>query len=334
MLSHGGKLREASRTYQIPLDQWVDLSTGVNPRCYPIPEISVQAWNRLPEDDDGLVSAACDYYRCSSLLPVAGSQAAIQALPHIRRQFHPQSRKVAIPRVGYREHGHAWLKQGYEILAYDFEPTAEQLAEADVVLVINPNNPTGYFIDPHKLLGWHQQLSKRHAWLVVDEAFMDCSPDWSISSESNQQNLVVLRSVGKFFGLAGIRAGFVLARPEVLKAFQEYLGPWGVPGPSREVCTAAFRDVPWQAMNFAFLQEGSHRLKSLLEQYFKDVAGTMLFQRVLIDGADELHRELCQQGVFTRLLDEKNGVRFGLPGSETEWQRLEQCLQAVAINLG
>ena len=164
MLSHGGKLREVSRRYGIPINQWLDLSTGVNPRCYPIPDIPVQAWNRLPEEDDVLCLRRViitTVHHCSP------SQAAIQVLPLIGKQFIPTAVIVAIPTVGYRDI-HAWEKQGYKILSYHQEPTAEQLTLADVVVIINPNNPTGYFTEPDKLLGWHQQLSQgARGWLLM-----------------------------------------------------------------------------------------------------------------------------------------------------------------------
>ena len=81
MLEHGGRLRRAAQRYGIPLDDWLDLSTGINPHAYPVPAVPASAWHRLPEDDDGLETAAAAYYGSAALLPVAGSQPAIQSLP-------------------------------------------------------------------------------------------------------------------------------------------------------------------------------------------------------------------------------------------------------------
>ncbi|WP_281648174.1 threonine-phosphate decarboxylase CobD [Parendozoicomonas sp. Alg238-R29] len=330
MLTHGGKLREASQKYNIPLEQWLDLSTGVNPRCYPVPNIPMAAWNRLPEDDDGLVDAACEYFQCSSLLPVAGSQAAIQALPLVRRQLFPESKTVAVPSVGYREHRNAWGKHDYEVLLYNGEPTAEQLDKADVVLVINPNNPTGHRVDASALMDWHTVLAERNSWLVVDEAFMDCTPEFSISHKTPLTNLVVLRSIGKFFGLAGIRMGFVLAQQDVLSSIQEHLGPWTVPGPIREIGKTALGDTAWQKSNRQFLGQASERLHNLLEGTFEKLNSTLLFTSVKVNNAQKLHHDFCGSGIFTRLLDEKDGLRFGLPEKESDWAQLEQALDNLS----
>ena len=329
MLTHGGKLRNAARRYGIPLNQWLDLSTGVNPRCYPIPPISTAAWNRLPEDDDGLIDVASEYFNAPSLLPVAGSQAAIQTLPVIRHQLHPHSRVAVLPAVGYQEHRHAWEKQGFTILTYDKEPDVQQLAVADVAVIINPNNPTGHFTDKSALLDYQTLLSERNGWLVVDEAFMDATPELSISPELPLENLIILRSVGKFFGLAGIRAGFVLAEPTILRALQEHLGPWCLSSPAREVCKAALADKKWQESNKHFLEQSGSYLNHLLSKHFAHVKSTFLFSTVFTEAAYALHEELCQQGIFTRLLDEKNGVRLGLVESEAQKTRLENALIRV-----
>ena len=333
MLAHGGKLREAARRYGIPLEQWLDLSTGVNPRCYSIPHIPDAVWNRLPEDNDGLIEAASSYYGCPAVLPVAGSQAAIQSLPVIRRLFFPESTTVAVPAVGYREHRYAWEKHGFKIITYQDEPSVEQLQSADVVVIINPNNPTGYLTDKSSLMDHHALLAEHNGWLVVDEAFMDSTPEQSISPDLPLENLIVLRSVGKFFGLAGIRAGFVLAEEKVLQAMKEHLGPWSVSAPAREVSKSAFSDLEWQTTNRKFLKESGHHLHELLSCYFTEVRDTDLFSCVMTSNACTLHDFLCKQGVFTRLLDEKNGIRFGLPNTENDWSRLKQVLNKVKEEL-
>ena len=217
-------------------------------------------------------------------------------------------------------------KQGYEILIYQDVPSEEQLETADVVLAINPNNPTGYRVDVDELKQWHEVLASRNSWLVVDEAFMDCTPEYSLASYAPVENLVILRSVGKFFGLAGIRMGFVLAVPSVLKCLQEELGPWTVPGPSREICKAALSDMGWQHRNRQYLSVAGKRLKRILKPYFTDIRATHLFVTCMSDDAISIHERLCKNAILTRLLDEKNGIRFGLPDSGVSWERLECVL--------
>ncbi|USD66870.1 threonine-phosphate decarboxylase CobD [Vibrio sp. SCSIO 43136] len=334
MLNHGGKLLEFANRYQIPAGDWLDLSTGVSPITYPVPEIPETVWNRLPEDDDGLELAAANYYCSDQLLPIAGSQAAIQALPELIATEH-ESLHVLLPSVGYKEHQHAWqMCKNTHCEFYQVEPSAEQLATADVVLVINPNNPSTHKIDARELEHWRKSL-KPDALLVVDEAFMDMTPQASLlklHGNNIPDNLIVLRSLGKFFGLAGLRVGFMFASLRWREALKTILGPWAVSGPARYVAKHALKNKSWQDSNRRTLIGLSERMGDLLSQYFphSEVTGQALFWRVGSVQAKELHHGLAQQGVLVRLTDEQDALRFGLPQSEAHWQQLEQALQ----NLG
>ncbi|MRI31933.1 threonine-phosphate decarboxylase [Endozoicomonas sp. OPT23] len=333
LLNHGGKLNQVAEQYDIPAEQWLDLSTGVNPRCYPVKDIPVRAWNRLPEDDDGLVEAACDYYQTTSLLPVAGTQAAIQALPLLIKAHSPNLKTVALPDVGYREHANAWRKNGFEVVSYHNEPSCELINSVDILLVINPNNPTTFRNSADSLLKWHQALQQQNGLLIIDEAFMDSDTEQSISHLSPLDNLIVLRSVGKFFGLAGIRAGFVLAEPHLLNQLQTIIGPWTLSGPAREICKQALSDNSWQENNRQFLHYASQRLSKLLSRYFGKVHTAAMFVTVKTNRAEVLHNALCEKAIFTRLLDEKDGLRFGLPDRETDWQQLSEALYRLKLIL-
>lgn len=322
MLKHGGGIYKAAETYNIPVDQWLDLSTGINPNGWPVAEIPARSWQRLPEQEDGLIDIAKAYYNCPSLLPVAGSQAAIQVLPKLRKPC-----KVAVPKVGYAEHRHAWEQQGHEVIGLDMQSVFEQADQFDVVLLINPNNPTGELVHKQDLLNLHGALQKREGWLIVDEAFMDVAAEQSLSKESDREGLFVLRSVGKFFGLAGIRAGFVLAEQYRLDQIEEQLGPWTVSGPTRWVCKEVLADTKWQVAMRNQLKQQSQRLKQLLvDKFEQDVKGTALFQTCLLKNAESIYIKLAEQGVLVRLLDQKDGLRFGLPCDEAAFQRLEKAL--------
>jgi cobalamin biosynthetic protein CobC len=148
-LPHGGRLREAARRYGIPPEAWLDLSTGINPHAYPVPAIPLRAWVRLPEDDDGLIDAARAYYEAPHVLPVAGSQVAIQALPPLRRRSH-----VGIITPGYAEHARAWRRAGHEVVGVPVEALGNAARQVDVLVVIHPNNPTGDRFAVETLLGW------------------------------------------------------------------------------------------------------------------------------------------------------------------------------------
>lgn len=331
MLQHGGKLRQAAAHYNIPLDKWLDLSTGVSPWHYPLTLLPADCLQRLPEENDGLEEAAAVYYGCHSLLPVAGSQAAIQLLPSLL----PRSQgPVLLPRIGYQEHHAAWRKTDAELMFYDTQPTAEQLAICSVLLVIQPNNPRGIFTDPQQLRLWQQQLAARQAWLIIDEAFTDCTSEISLTEPTPQPYTVILRSLGKFFGLAGLRVGFVLAHENLLVSFRTAIGPWSVSGPARYIAREALQDNAWQQQQRSRLTTTGQRLQQLIAQHQTrlggSVAATALFCRWETKHAEAWHYQLCQQGILTRLTDEKDALRFGLPKEEHDWQRLEQTLMKMS----
>lgn len=329
MLEHGGKLIQAARKYRIAVDEWLDLSTGINPLPWPASMVPVNAWSQLPDDDDGLMQAARDYYDGKNLLPVAGSQAAIQALPRLR---DPSSR-IAILEPTYAEHAHAWKSNGYTVTPVSAADMDSAVEHHDVVLLVNPNNPTGECFSTEQCLNWYARLQQRRGWLIVDEAFIDSTPEHSLVPHCQQQGLIVLRSLGKFFGLAGARVGFVFAEQALLKELADLLGPWPISGPSRSIAKLALHDTAWQTGTRKRLSNHGLRLQQLLNHFgLSPDGGSTLFQWVKTIDAAAIHEQLARQGIFTRLFDKPAGLRFGLPATEQQWSRLEQALASLTIN--
>lgn len=326
MLEHGGRLRAAARRYGIPLEDWLDLSTGVAPYGWPLPALPAEAWARLPEPDDGLEAAARDYYGAAGLLPVAGSQAAIQALPRLRR-----SGNVGIVAPAYAEHAAAWRREGHRVTKLSEGAVHRALPQLDVLLLVNPNNPTGRLIEPERLLDWHAQLAERGGWLLVDEAFMDCTPEHSLAAYCDLPGLIVLRSFGKFFAMAGVRLGFVLAAPTLLEELDELLGPWAVCGPARAVARSLLADGAGQRRQRQRLQADGARLAALLRDCgLPPSGGTALFQFCCTRRAVACYESLARSGILVRLFPALDSLRFGLPADEAAWQRLELALLACA----
>ena len=323
MLEHGGNLTLAAAQYNIPLADWLDLSTGINPNGYPLTEIPAAIWQRLPIDDDGLVEAACAYFGSRYALATAGSQAAIQILPRLR----PPG-KVAMPGLMYKEHAYAWQCCGHQISTFT-DLDDDIVNSADVVLLCNPNNPTANRFSVADLLHLHQRLQQRGSWLVVDEAFIDATPENSIAQHAHLEGLFVLRSLGKFFGLAGARVGFLLANPQWLTKAQEMLGPWSLSGPSRFVATQALSDFTWQKNTRLQLSASSLRLAALLSEYcLTPQSGTALFQYVPITDAQLRQQQFAKQGIWVRYFPEASALRFGLP-TENGWSKLESALKSL-----
>jgi len=331
MLEHGGRLRLAATHWSIPLADWLDLSTGINPQGWPVPPLPADCWRRLPEDDDGLEAAAATYYGNANLLPVAGSQAAIQCLPTLL----PRA-AVAMPAPLYAEHPHAWERAGHKVRRLPGATLARALsAMSPHVLLCNPNNPTGRNFTRDALLDAAAQLKRRGGTLIVDEAFADADPDNCVTPFAGTDaapNLIVLRSLGKFFGLAGARVGFVFARRDLLAQLAEVLGPWAVSGPSRVVARHALADRDWQAAMRERLAADGARLRALLAPLAVDTTppdagpATPLFHWLPTTHAAALHDHLAARGILVRLFADTPGLRFGLPGHEDEWRRLAAAL--------
>ncbi|MFK3646988.1 threonine-phosphate decarboxylase CobD [Lysobacter enzymogenes] len=322
MLEHGGRLLRAAQRYGIPAAQWLDLSTGINPDSWPLPAIPARAWQRLPEDDDGLAEIAADYYGAPHALPVAGSQAAIQALPELRARS-----RVGVLAPGYAEHAHAWRRAGHAVETLAGDDLLAQRERYDVVVLIHPNNPGGDRFERDALLALQQMLAARGGWLLIDEAFMDATPERSLCGDTAREGLIVLRSAGKFFGLAGARAGFVCAAPALLAALRERLGPWTLTGPARYVLRHALADRDWQRDMRARLRAQGERLAALLAAHgLEPIGGSAFFQWRRDPRAAQLHDALARRAILTRLFEQPASLRFGLPGDEHEWQRLDAAL--------
>lgn len=323
MLEHGGNLRAAAARFPRGCAGWLDLSTGLNPHWYPAPQLAGNAWHRLPEIDPALAEAAADYYGAPLVLAVAGTQAAIQALPRLRA---PSRVVVAAP--SYAEHAHHWSQHGHALRQVQLAGLEAAVGDCDVMVVCNPNNPTGEFVAPEQLLEWANRLGAHGGALVVDEAFADTSPHASVAAWSGRPGLIVLRSIGKFFGLAGARVGFVAAHAQLLAALADTLGPWAVSGPAQQIACAALRDRQWQAHMRERLAGDGARLHRLLSGHGIDAGGTALYQWWPEPHPEACWRHMAERGIWVRLFTgPARGIRLGLPPDEKGWQRLAAALE-------
>jgi cobalamin biosynthetic protein CobC len=322
VLEHGGRLRAAAQQYNIPLADWLDLSTGINPNGYPVPALDPACWQRLPEENDGLEAAAAAYYGNDRLLALPGSQAAIQILPAL---FTPVA--VACLSPIYEEHPQAWLRAGHRLRRL---PSLQRAlaAATPTILLCNPNNPTAATLPRSALLDAAAQLQRRGGWLIVDEAFGDHDPDnclAPLAGSAQAPNLIVLRSFGKFFGLAGARVGFIFGVPEKLDRLREALGPWPLSGPARAVARHALADTVGQTQARLDLAATMPRLAALLAP-LGEVTSTALFTTLATPNASALSEYFARCAILLRSFDAHGLLRVGLPGSEAQWQRLTQAI--------
>ncbi|MCX7643667.1 MAG: threonine-phosphate decarboxylase CobD [Rhodobacteraceae bacterium] len=318
MRDHGGDLDRAAAAYGA--GDWLDLSTGINPVPYPLPAIPPAAWTRLPTRAETAAleaAASAAFGTPAEVVAVAGAQAAIQIVPRLA----PPGR-AAVLWPSYNEHAAALAAQGW-MVAQAQDP--EAMTGADLAVIVNPNNPDGRRW-PAALLA---DLAGRVGLLVVDESFGDVAPELSLAPLLDRlPNALVLRSFGKFWGLAGLRLGFALASPPLAARLRALAGPWAVGGPAIAVGCAALADPAWAAAARARLAADAARLDALaLGAGWGLVGGTDLFRTYAVADASAAQACLARARIWTRVFPHSPGwIRLGLPGAEGSWTRLATAL--------
>jgi cobalamin biosynthesis protein CobC len=327
-LAHGGDLGAARLLFPGAREPFVDLSTGINPHAYPIPRLEPEAFRRLPEPAAvrRLSAVAAKAYGAPSAAHVVAAPGTQILLPYVAGLV-PFGR-AAVLAPTYSEHARVARLVGHVTTEV---ADVRQLHDADLAIVVNPNNPDGRLFGKDALLAVAKDLRARGGLLMVDEAFMDVGPAGaSLGDEVARGNIVVLRSFGKFFGLAGLRLGFALAAPEIAARLNALLGPWAVSGPAIAIGEAALADVYWAEGMRVSLRRGAQRLDEILASAgLEIVGGTSLFRLVRTPAACRLFHRLGHAGILVRRFAEHPAwLRFGHPGSEDAWLRLRSALAA------
>ena len=312
---HGGGLDAAVIRFGGERSDWIDLSTGINPQPYPMPMLSPGAWTALP--DEGAEAALCQAARrCwmvpdgAAVLAAPGASALIARIPWLA----PAGR-VTIPGPTYNEHARAFALAGWQV-----EPSGPAIAK----VVVNPNNPDG------------RQWSAAEAFdglarggvLVVDESFADTCPAASLIELAARPGVIVLKSFGKFWGLAGLRLGFAIGDPALITRLGEMLGPWPVSGPALSVGAQALSDAEWARTSRARLSAYANRLDRLMAaKGATPLGGTDLFRLYDTTAAADWQMRLASARIWTRVFPYSTGwLRLGLPGTPVSWARLEAAL--------
>ncbi len=319
--AHGGRRLAAERRFPAAPRPLLDLSTGINPVPYPVPALAAELWARLPDPEAvaGLEAAAAAAYGVADpalVVAAAGTQAIIGVLPHLL-----PAGEVRVVAPTYAEHASSWAAAGRTVGEV---ASAGGLAGAVIGVLCSPNNPDGRCVAPGEVLALADAMEARGGVLVVDEAF--AAPD-ALASVGGHPALVRLRSFGKFHGLAGLRLGFAVAPAGVAARLRGMLGPWPVSGPAVAVGTAALGDAAWTRETQRRLAADAGRLDGVLRGAGLRAAGaggTTLFR--LVHEPAGLWERLGERGVLVRRFARQGWLRFGLPGAEGEWERLEAAL--------
>lgn len=327
-LLHGGDLAAARRLFPAAPEPFIDLSTGINPIPYKLPLLPADAFARLPSSAAlrvlaetaarayGAPSAAC-------VVPAPGTQILLPLVAGLV----PPGRAAIVP-PAYGEFARAAALAGHRVAqAHELG----SIGDARLILVGNPNNPDGRLFTARDLAAFAKRLRPRGGILVVDEAFMDVGPaEASLAPQVPVGNIIVLRSFGKFFGLAGVRLGFALAAPRLAARIAAILGPWAVSGPALAAGAKALADTSWIEKTRNRLTRAAARLDVVLTgSGLKVVGGTALFRLARTHAAGDLFDRLGHAGILVRMFPERaDWLRFGLPADEEAWRRLQIALAA------
>lgn len=330
-MDHGGDLTTARAQYGFMAKDWLDLSTGINPFAYPLPELPANCFQQLPGRDEihTLLATLRESYAVpdgAATMVAPGSQAIIQALPTL----FPTKQQVQIITPTYTEHEAAWRTGNHKVVKSD---TPDPKTQTFIILT-NPNNPDGRAWDPEQLLGIATTLSAKGGLLIIDEAFADAMPQLSSIPHSDIPGLLILRSFGKFFGLAGLRLGFAIGEQAVIKRLATSFGPWPISGPALVTATAALADKKWISAAHTKLKAESEALQNRLQNHGLKIAGhTPLFTLAETGNASALHDHLATRAIWTRKFSYNNSwLRIGLPPSEAALQRLDRALNDAPLD--
>lgn len=309
---HGGALDRAIAEYGGERRDWVDLSTGINPAAYPLPPLNADAWTRLPEAAQfaALEAAARSFWKVpagASVMAAAGASALIARIPSVLR-----GTRVLIEPPTYNEHGAAFRAAGWSVV------DADEADRAHVQVVVHPNNPDGRLWDQTELTGPIR---------IIDESFCDTRPEASLVGLADQPSTLILKSFGKFWGLGGLRLGFVIGDPKLIAALSDAIGPWGVSGPALTIGTAALLDEPWARAMREQLAGMARDLDIVMRRGdARPIGGTSLFRLYEVADAAELADRLARAHVLVRTFPYSDTwVRIGLP-PEGRWSQLAEAL--------
>lgn len=305
---HGGGIDAAAAHFGGERSQWIDLSTGINPVPYPVGAMPTQAWTALPDANaqNALLHAARAFWKVpdnAAIIAAPGASALIARIPLLR-----PAGIVDIPQPTYNEH---WAA---------FENCAWSLGTAapDARVLVHPNNPTGRFFEAGDLSA---------PLTIIDESFCDVAPERSLIEHAAKPGCIVLKSFGKFWGLAGIRLGFAIGHPESIARLETALGPWPVSGPALEIGTRALRDHGWADATRMRLASDTDRLDNLMQGAGASLfGGTTLFRLYEVDDAAAWQDRLARRHIWTRIFPySKSFLRLGLLAPDG-WDRLEAAL--------
>lgn len=303
---HGGNLDDAITQFGGKAQDWLDLSTGINPVPYPIPPIPDAAWARLPDRNSmeemlAVARAVWSVPSQAEIIAASGTSALIARMPLLGRT----PGRVRIEERTYNEHAASFLSAGWRVV---------RDGPAEATVLVHPNNPDGVY----------REDTGTATLTIIDESFCDLTPERSLVDRCAVPGTVVLKSFGKFWGLAGLRLGFAIGHRDTIGPMRAEIGPWAVSGPALHIGAKALADAAWAQATRARLKQDAARLDRLMiSSGARVVGGTDLFRLYDVGDAAKWQDHLARHHIWSRVFPyDKGWLRLGIPAPE-QWMRLE-----------
>ena len=318
-MQHGGNKTAAARAYGVEPSEMIDLSTGISPRPYPLDlgAFELSDLIELPQAEDAehltqVMTSSWHIPDSAKLALASGSGAIISLMPHL---YQGDKRHVYCPEPVYSEHVIAWQNAGYTIITYDAGAIPDvDWGRAAAILAVQPGNPMGHIAPPSDWLALMSDAAAHNVMVIFDEAFIDLAPQLSLIPHMGQKGQIVIRSFGKFYGLAGVRLGAAIGHPDDITALYHLMGPWAVSTMALRFGAAAIADHAWADDQRRWLSDRMTFLKEgLAARNVTIVGGTDLYLLIDVADAARLQDDLARQGFWTRIFDSNpRWMRLGL----------------------
>ncbi len=262
--AHGGDRSKMAEILAVDEDSLLDFSSNINPLGPPAGVIKAVAEaatriDRYPDQwAERFIRAAAEHHS----VPVGcvlAANGSIELIHLLSVAFEPKTVALVAPdfceyEISFGKRSELRFVELERGDGFDLDFAAAPLREADVVVLSNPNNPTGLLLDPERLRHLALRRGRDGKITVVDEAFIDFAPDASLIGKV-ETGLIILRSVTKFYSLAGLRLGYLIADQEHIGKLKTHHWPWSVNALAIAAGIAALEDSLFRRRSLEVMSE-------------------------------------------------------------------------------
>ncbi|MBA4601494.1 threonine-phosphate decarboxylase CobD [Thermoactinomyces mirandus] len=338
---HGGDLLSASELYGISPGDWIDFSSNIYPYGSPpvvkqiireaVEEAGMPVFSSYPDPASRKLKRAIgEFHGVSPEMALPGNGAA-ELIDLIIQALRPA--RVGVISPAFAEYSECAEKRGIPVdhlvtaWEQDFEPeTGEMVSlikQVDLLFIGYPNNPTGHMLSSGRM---EELLKLAHLFkttLVVDEAFIDFVENGEARSlipfTRNFPNLIVIRSMTKFFSLPGLRLGYLIAQEAMVSHIKKLQIPWSVNGLAQKIGCAVLQEDIYQE-HARQVEDWIHQERDLMIGKIGKLRGFCVFpglanyllvrivQPNAVHTVNELQSRLAEKGLLIRNCSNYKGL--------------------------